>query len=75
MYIRNIQELPTITAREVNKIHEYETGFSYEFIKILRHIQCAMNVQLMARGVIEKLPGIKAEFDHKSGWMGRLWIC
>ena len=67
-YVKNIQELPTITGRKVNKIHEFIKNLSYN-IQSLETLGKLSQSLSMVRGVIEKLPGIKAELvTNQVGW-------
>ena len=67
-YVKNIQELPTITGRKVNKIHEFIKNLSYN-VQSLETLGKLSQSLSMVRGVIEKLPGIKAELvTNQVGW-------
>ena len=67
-YVRNIQELPTITGRKVNNIHEFIKNLSY-IVQSLETLGKLSQSLSMVRGVIEKLPGIKAELvTNQVGW-------
>jgi hypothetical protein len=67
-YIKNLQELPTITGRKVSKIHEFIKTLSYN-IQSLETLGKLSQCLSMVRGIIDKLPGIKAELvTNQVGW-------
>ena len=67
-YIKNLQELPTITGRKVNKIHEFIKALSYN-VQSLETLGKLSQCLSMVRGIIDKLPGIKAELvTNQAGW-------
>ena len=59
-YITNIQELPSITGRKINMIHEFIKTLNYN-VQSLETLGKLSQCLSMVRGILEKLPGIKAE--------------
>ncbi len=60
--------LPTITGRKVNKIHEFIKALSYN-VQSLETLGKLSQCLSMVRGIIDKLPGIKAELvTNQAGW-------
>ena len=67
-YITNIQELPTITGRKINMIHEFIKTLNYN-VQSLETLGKLSQCLSMVRGILEKLPGIKAELvTNQVGW-------
>ena len=67
-YITNIQELPTITGRKINMIHEFIKTLNYN-VQSLETLGKLSQCLSMVRGILDKLPGIKAELVAKQvGW-------
>ena len=67
-YITNIQELPTITGRKINMIHEFIKTLNYN-VQSLETLGKLSQCLSMVRGILEKLPGIKAELvANQVGW-------
>ena len=59
-YVTNIQELPTITGRKINMIHEFIKTLNYN-VQSLETLSKLSQCLSMVRGILQKLPGIKAE--------------
>ena len=67
-YITNIQELPTITGRKINMIHEFIKTLNYN-VQSLETLGKLSQCLSMVRGILEKLTGIKAELvANQVGW-------
>ena len=59
-YITNTQELPTMTGRKINMTHEFIKTLNYN-VQSLQTLGKLSQCLSMVRGILEKLPEIKAE--------------
>ena len=73
-YITNIQELPTITGRTINMIYGFIKTLNYN-VQSLETLGKLSQCLSMVRGILEKLPGIKAELvTNQVGGGARLGV-
>ena len=67
-YVRNLQELPTVTGSQPSKIHPFCQTLNYN-VQSLETLGKLSQCLSMVRGLLDKLPGIKAELvNNKPGW-------
>lgn len=67
-YTKNIQDLPTITGTQPSKIHDFCKTLSYN-VQSLETLGKLSQCLSMVRGILDKLPAIKAELvSNKVGW-------